>query len=166
MNVLGKVKYEVLDSLFQAGYFPCPEEIENVLEIFRQKEVLEDYNRRLLEYTKRNKLLQKFSEKPEIYDSERQLLNTNLGVYLKHHSKEKNLHTYYFKAQDIKTVLETLCVAKNSQSSFVLADSSKLRTLQRVVDNSEEYINLLKSLESKIRYIENNMQKEGLWNSK
>ena len=146
MNVLGKVKYEVIEKLFQAGYFPCPEDIEKILEGVRENYVLKDYHAKMKEFNNRNKLFKRFSEKPEITAYDRTLLDMPLGAWL----KGLGLQKYYYKAQDIKVVLETLCVAKNSQSNNIMADSSKLRTLQRVVDNPDEYLNLLKNVKNEL----------------
>lgn len=145
-NIQGRVKFTTLDTLFQAGYLPSPQDVEAVLteivDILHERKWKESEFNKHSTYDKLPTLVKLFKSETTPSPYKHWKINNSL-IDMLYKKDYEHLRNYYFQAQDIRKVLEVLSVSKMSQGSFVMADKFTLCALERVANDTNYYEDLL-----------------------
>jgi hypothetical protein len=145
-EVLGRVKMDTLNTLFQAGYFPHPNDLVKI------KEEIETHLAEFYEYTMNEYIKKDYESKSRLY----KLFNkcesfsfTFNGIepvmqlsYMVDILDIKDLPKHFRAIQDLRSVIEVMDTARCSQSSFVLASRYKLKDIEKVASNVQYYLYL------------------------
>lgn len=146
-NVLGKVKYEVLEELFKMGDLAHPDtvlkEITDAMEKYNASEK-DKFDKSVslkgfLGFGKKQVLYyNKFKRPAEFIRAIREGEINDVSEIV----SDAYFVDLWYKIQDIRVVLNLKCVAKHSQSNNLMANSTTLLTIDRVLSNKKEYLEL------------------------
>ena len=144
-DVLGKVKYEVLEKLFEMGDLTHPDKLMKtitlIMEDFNRKQYKSYLNRSFNIFTFFKGSLKEFPT----YSNEGdfiQAIRSRKIVNVSEEMDDNSIVSLWHKIQDIRVILNLKCVTKRSQSNNVMAGSVTLLTAERVLANQQEYLNL------------------------
>ena len=144
-NIQGKIKFDVFNDLFEMGSVRHPDEITKEI-----TEAMVKYNNTQPKYVSIRKVgwfgipyNSKEEYKPFNHPESfiKAIRSHKIGNVSKHFDNNYFVDLWY-KIQDLRIVLEVKCVAKNCQSNNMFADRDTLLTLDRVVKNKKEYLEL------------------------
>ena len=143
-EVLGRVKMDTLNTLFQAGYFPHPNDLVKIKEDI-ETHVSEFYGYTVNEYIKKD-----YESKSRLYKLFNKCESFSFnGIepamqlpYLVGILDIKDLPKHFKAIQDLRSVIEVMDTARCSQSNFVLASRYKLKDVEKVAGNVQYYLYL------------------------
>lgn len=147
-NIQGRVKHTVIEELFKMGSVVHPDVLTTeVTSAMNKWNELVKSNNPVKKRTLLDKILCSKEPKRKQYriynkpqDFIRDLKADNINGYP---TKDKlYIVDLWHKIQDIRCVLEVKSTCKSCQSNNVFAGKDALLSLQRVLDNKEEYLKL------------------------
>lgn len=147
-DIIGKVKYESLEKLFNMGDLTHPDKltktITDVMKVFNDSQYEAYENRSFTLASIFNFRCDPLKEYP-VFKRESefiQAIRSRKIMDVCPQMDDNSIVNLWHKIQDIRVILNLKCVAKRSQSNNVMAGSVTLLTIERVLDNQQEYLDL------------------------
>ena len=147
-DIIGKVKYEALEQLFNMGDLTHPDKltktITDVMKVFNENQYQEYENRSFTLASIFNFRCDPLENYP-VFKHESdfiQAIRSRKIMDVCSYMDDNSIVNLWHKIQDIRVILNLKCVAKRSQSNNVMAGSVTLLTVERVLANQQEYLNL------------------------
>lgn len=143
-DVMGKVKYEVLEELFKMGDLSHPDTILKEI-----TDAMDKFNNNHYYYMEKGSFLGLRNSKIKVmmpsYKRPAEFIRAIKEGVIRDVSqicKDDYFVDLWHKIQDVRVVLNLKCVAKHSQSNNLMAKSTTLLTIDRVLKNKKEYLEL------------------------
>ena len=151
-NIVGRIKLDTLTDLFNVGHLPNPDTLTTEVQVaFNSYNAYAKHNNRV-ENKPQSGLIKLFNkpEKVKPLRTYNRLTDFVRAIKSGYFLDNKIIEVFdgdyivdlWHKIQDIRCVLEVRCVAKNSQSNYVLADKNTMLSIKRVIDNQQKYLKL------------------------